>query len=242
MNTSMIPWQDVSEDRYAAQEAVITLYAALQIPKPRFAWCPSPATMHRASRMLRTVQHGTAYSMVQSLVPYNPDVIDRESRVALLTAMIDPDVSTQSGGLLINLIASVFGKGDDWPVTVADMRHLIKFAEKDPSGTVAPATFTEQAMYPALYPGLSTPRLSALQRQTTCIIPFTKLCWLCLPPKFVRFNEVGLLHCVDGPAAEWRDGYQIFVDRTPKDALPAETFDTIDGEIVEEPKQLEAGQ
>jgi hypothetical protein len=29
------PWSSVSEDRWAAQEAVVTLYAALQLPKPR---------------------------------------------------------------------------------------------------------------------------------------------------------------------------------------------------------------
>jgi len=227
---SRLPWEGITEDRWAAQESVTTLYASLQIPKPRFAWCPSPKTMHVASRMLRKVQYGTAYSMVQSLVPRDGDHINREARVSLLTAMLDPDVTTQSGGLLIRMIEDVFGKPEstESAPAIIDLRRFLRFREEDPSGTVAPATFYEQAFYPALYPGLAVPRLRALQSQALIILPFVKLCWLCRPPVEIHTNEFGQLHRAGGPAARWSDGFEVFCDRTPpepKTELPV-SFET----------------
>lgn len=231
----LLPWEKVTEDRWAAQEAVITLYASLQLTKPRMAWCPSPKTMHAASRMLRTIQHGTAHSMVQSLVPTGGDQIERETRVSLLTAMLDPDVTTQSGGLLIRMLEDVFGKAESYPRAVADLRQLLRFRESDPSGTVNPATFHEQAFYPSIYPGLAVPRLRALQSQAFIILPFAKLCWLCRPPVEIHVNEFGQLHRNGGPAARWSDGFEVFCDRTPpepKEALPVshETLALEDGD------------
>jgi hypothetical protein len=214
----MFPWSYATEDRWAAQEAVMTLYASLQLPKPRFAWCPSPAAMHAASRMLRTVQAGSAYNMVQALVPQDGNKIEREARVSLLAAMIDPDVTTQSGGLIINMIAGVFGRPSGGPSqALSDLRDLLRFEEKDPSGTVAPARFREQSLWPSFYPGFSVPRLSALQRQALIIMPFTKLCWLCRPPDFLLTDSYDRLHAVGGPAAQWSDGFAIYCDRTPKE-------------------------
>ena len=209
------PWTGVTEDRWAAQEAVVTLYSALQLPKPRMAWCPSPAAMHKASRMLRTVQAGTAYQMVQALVPVEGDRIEREARVSLLAAMLDPDVTTQSGGLLIGMIQGVFGNQYDQFPALSDLRYILRFKEADPSGSWAPASFAEQALWPSFFPAFAAPRLSALQRQALIIMPFAKLCWLCRPPEFIRTNEFGRLHCATGPAAEWSDGFQVFCDRTP---------------------------
>lgn len=209
------PWSGVSEDRWAAQDAVVTLYAALQLPKPRMAWCPSPAAMFRASRMLRTIQHGTAYQMVQSLVPMDGDRIEREARVSLLAAMIDQDVVTQSGGLLIGMIQGVFGKNVYNIEALCDLKNRIQFKDQDPSGSVAPARFSEQCLWPVFYPGFHVPRLDPLQRQALIIMPFAKLCWLCRPPLFVKTDEFGYLHCATGPAAEWSDGFQVFCDRTP---------------------------
>lgn len=218
-NQPRFPWSGATEDRWAAQDAIVTLYAALQLPKPRMVWCPSPAAMFRASRMLRTVQHGTAYSMCQALVPAGGDSIDREARISLLAALIDPDVSTQSGGLLINMIQNIFGRPGTSEVyslaCLLDIKARLQFQEQDPSGTVAPARFSEQTLWPVFYPGFNVPRLNPLMRQALIIMPFAKLCWLCRPPLFVKTDEFGYLHCATGPAAEWSDGFQVFCDRTP---------------------------
>ncbi len=229
------PWSFGSEDRWAAQEAVKILYASLVLPAPRFAWATSPATMYRASRMLRTIQAGTAHKMVQALVPVDGmDRIEREARVALLSAMIDPDVTTQSGGLIINLISGVFG-GESKAVEscLNDLRGKLNFTDSDPSGTSAPPTFRSQSLWPSFYPGFSVARLAALQAQAIIIMPFTKVCWLCRPPEFIRTDGYGRLHCADGPAAKWSDGFEVWCDRTPEGekrlksgdvlALPAET-------------------
>ena len=210
MGSRYFPWTGVGEDRWAAQEAVTTLYASLQLPKPRIAWAPSPKSLHVASRMLRTVQAGTAYSMVQSLVPQGPDRIEREARVALLAAMLDPDVTTQSGGLLIGSFEGVFGRPQSAPPAILQMRELLQFSEQGAPGTSSPARFMEQCMWPSLYPGLQTPRLAVLSRQAMLIMPFAKICWLCRPPVYVRLDGTGGLHCDSGPAAEWSDGFAIW--------------------------------
>lgn len=215
----LIPFQLHAEDQSAARDAVYTLYSALQLPKPRVAFCPSPKTMHQASRMLRTIQYGTAYKMVQALVPYNADAIEREAKVSLLTALIDPDVSTQSGGLLVNMIQSVFGNDGTEPLAISQLRRIIRFKESD-AATSSPARFEEQAMYPALYRGLSTPRLYPLQSQTTCIMPFTKICWMSLPPKSLHTDKFGNLHCTDGPAATWSDGFEVWLNREEENPRP----------------------
>lgn len=215
---SWLPWENVSEDRYAAQESVTTLYASLQLPKPRMAWAPSPASMHAASRMLRTIQAGTAHQMVQALVPKDGQGVDREARVALLTMMIDPDVSTQSGGLLIGMIQGVFGKQTVGEYqALDDLRDVMRFEEKDPSGTRAPAMFKEQCLWPCFYPAFTAPRLYALRVQAVIIMPFAKLCWLCRPPLYIKTNYEGRLHCAEGPAAEWPDGFKVWYDRTPQE-------------------------
>jgi hypothetical protein len=231
------PWAFASEDRWAAQEAVKILYASLQIAQPRFAWAPSPAAMHRASRMLRQVQAGTAYQMVQALVPVGDgDRIDREAKIALLAAMIDPDVTTQSGGLIINLISGVFGgPASGMFPALTDLRNQLKFAESDPSRTTAPATFMGQSLWPAFYPGFNVFRLSPIQRQAIIIMPFTRICWLCRPPLYIRTDENGRLHCADGPAAEWSDGFKVWCDRTP----PEEREKLRSGEVLALPEATE---
>jgi hypothetical protein len=213
------PWSYTSEDRWAAQEAVKILYASLQLAMPRFAWAPSPASMYKATRMMRTIQAGGAYNMVQALIPAGDiDRIEREARVALLAAMIDPDVTTQSGGLIINMIAGVFGGPGNSIPALADLRKAIYIQpEKDPSGTRAGASFNEQCLWPSFYPGFTVPRLSAIQRQAIIIMPFTKICWLCRPPVYIKTDGYERLHCADGPAAEWADGFKVWCDRTPEE-------------------------
>ena len=224
MNTNF-PWENVAEDRWAANDAIYTLYSSLQLAKPRIAWAPSPRSMFIASRLLRTVQSGTAHSMVQSLVPQDPDRIGREARISLLTAMLDPDVTTQSGGLLIRMFHDVFGTPVGYPLAIEEMRQIMRFAEPDPN-TSTPATFYEQAMYPAMYPAFSASRLAVLPRQALVMMPFTKLCWLSRPPLYTRVNEFGHLHAVNAPAVEWADGFCLYVDRTEDE----------NGRILHEPK------
>jgi len=213
------PWDNATEDQWAAREAVKILYASLSLPAPRMAWAASPATMYRASRMLRSVQAGGSYNMVQALVPQGPDRIEREAKVSLLAMMIDPDVSTQSGGLIIKMIEDVFGKGGESHPALNDLRSNLSFKNEDPSGTWAPATFREQSMWPAFYPGFTVPRLSALRRQSIILMPFAKLVWFCRPPLYIRTDELGRLHAVGEPAAAWADGFEVYCDRTPKDKM-----------------------
>jgi hypothetical protein len=207
------PWDGVSEDRWSCNDAIYTLYSSLQLAKPRIAWAPSPRSLFRATRMLREIQAGTAWAMVQALVPRDPNTIEREARIALLTAMIDPDVTTQSGGLLTSMIWSVFGKSDHhfYPV-IYQIANLLRFRDEKKIGDMStPATFAEQSLYPGLYSAFMAPRLNPISRQAILICPFARLCWLSRPPIYVRTDEFERLHCVDGPAVEWTDGFRIYV-------------------------------
>lgn len=244
----ILPWEFVRQhDHTETRDPILTLYSALQLPAPRIAWAASPRSLFLATRMLRDVQAGMAYNMVQALVPQSmtpAERIDREARVALLTAMIDPNVTTQSGGLLINMLSQIFGSEDHYyPIAVHEMRNLMRFHADDPqSGNRAPG-FYEQALWPSMYPGLNLPRLKPLARHALVLMPFTKICWLCPPPKYIHRDEFGHLHCTTGPAAEWADGFCVYADRTPDEqGQLAEPRMGIAGELPEPARaQLTSG-
>ena len=215
---STLTFDPLHHDHVAAKDAIKTIYAACGLAAPRMAFCSSPKAMHVASRMLRQVQAGTAHSMVQAMVR-DSDSIEREAKVSLLSMMIDGDVSTQSGALAINLIESVFGSST-FGLRGGPVSSLVWLDFEDtrmPGQTWAPPRFREQVMWPALYQAFSTPKLRALQSNAICIMPFVKLCWLCMPPLYIHTDDHGWLHRVDGPAAAWADGFEIWVNQAGDD-------------------------
>lgn len=213
------PWEHIMEDRWAAQEAVKVLYAALSLAPPRMAWCESPKGLFLATRRLRSVQHQTAQALVTSIIPPGTDGVEYKANVSLLTAMIDPDLVVQSGGLMIQSFQSVFGRADRFDPILRQLRALFRFKATDPSGSWAPAQFAEQCMWPADYSTFDVPRLRPLQTQALLLIPFAKICWFCRPPTILR-TDGGQLWCEDGPVAAWSDGFTVYRNKELEGEAP----------------------
>ena len=125
--------------------------------------------------------------------------------------MLDPNITTQSGALMRATLEARYGKADRYPPAVDDLKLLLNFSDTYALGTSAPASFREQAMYPALYP---EPSWWPVAAHAVTIMPFVKICFLSLPPTWTHTNSAGHLHCDDGPAMEWTDGFAVNVDLT----------------------------
>ena len=91
--SDIIRFESRTEDQFAAREAIKTIYSALQMAPPRMAFCPSPKSMRVASQMLRQVQAGTAYKMVQALYVspnHTGGTRDQIHRMACYRALSNP--------------------------------------------------------------------------------------------------------------------------------------------------------
>ena len=221
-----LPWKDRVHDHIMAQDAILGIYLACGLNPPRFAWATSPKAMYLASRMLRQVQAGSAQAMISSLIPstrgVRGDVTEIEAKRTLLTAMLDPNITTQSGAPMRATMEGRYGKPDHYPPAVDDLRGILRFTDVNAPGTSTPATYREQVIYPALYWDAAWWPVAA---QAVAIMPFVKVCFLALPPEWTYVDLSGHLHCEDGPAMEWLDGFAVNVDRS-KDERERALMDT----------------
>lgn len=74
----------------------------------------------------------------------------------------------------------------------------------------------------------------ALRQQALVIAPFVKCVWISRPPVFIKTDDDGHLHCIDGPAAKFSDGYEILAKQQPKPLLE----DASDAEYLPDPDVL----
>lgn len=207
-----LPWQNAIEDHWAAEEAIRSRYDSLNLKPPRFAWAMSPRGLFIATRMMRQVQVEQAYNMVRALVPVGADIVEAEAKRTLLTAMIDPKVTTQSGAWMGNHLAGATAAA--YHPAIAQLAGLIRFSDADERPGDAKPRFHEQVVYPALY------GLYVVARQAFCMIPYVHLVWLCVPPVYVQLRGDDL-SCENGPVARWPDGYEVWARRTERGALEA---------------------
>jgi len=209
---SGLPWDGWVRDHIMAQDAIADMYRTVGLNPPRFAWATSPKAMYLASRMLRQVQAGSAQAMIAALVPATRsgyDNTDVEAKRALLTALLDPNITVQSGMLLRNRLEAQYGRSDNFQPAVDDLRRILDFRDTHAPGTSAPATYREQVMYPALYAHAAWWPVAV---QAVAIMPFVKICFFSYPPVLTYVNGGGHLHCESGPAMEWSDGFAVDVD------------------------------
>lgn len=215
------PWDQrtFGEDRFAAEEKVREVYASLKLNPPKVAWATSPAAMWSAVTMLK--QFAMKQRLVDSLVPAGGGV-ETESKRALLSAIIDSDLTVSMGAP----VARLFGwKRWECPPRVhraiREADRIITHASRA-SAALARSPGTAAGYSDAvLYPVLHAEGIGSLAANAFCILPYARICWFCLPPLYVKTNPEGHLHSEDGPAIAWADGYSLECVYVEPKALPA---------------------
>jgi len=228
------PWEEsvLGHDHTAAEDAVQVLYQNLQIPKPRIAWASSPAAMWRAVQILKGYAHKLEF--IDALVPKNAG-IEAEAKRTVLAAILDTDLLTSTGAALKKMIGWAEEGGafrSYW--AIHDIARIIGGQEEAGIQREAMQTrgfASRQARYHmnVIYPGLGGNAPLAILRNVFSMLPYMRVCWLSMPPEFVKTDAQGYLHCDSGPAARWSDGFEIFRNREEELRLEAEREIRLDG-------------
>ena len=72
------------------------------------------------------------------------------------------------------------------------------------------------------------------------IAPHELLCLICEPPVEMKFNDRGMLHCPDGPAVKYRDGFEVYVlNGVTMPPYVVKTADQITVEKIEKEENVE---
>ena len=228
------PWYNAGKlDRWSCEEQIASLYQTVGVKRPQIAWTKSPMSMFTAHHFMREFQTKTRQTMVEALIPFT-DAIETDAKRAFMEAMLDRDRTVSVGASMKTLFR--------W-----DRHHqfdnLFRSIEALPSmhgqfqtshKVSTPATIFDGMMFPGGYCNCIGPLGSSVY----AIMPFVKLCWVCMAPLITRQHEAGFLHCGDGPAMEFADGFRVFAKH-----VEIEGDGIIDGEYLEvgeEPKELPA--
>jgi hypothetical protein len=222
--TGRFPWETrLGHDHSAAEDAVLALYEGLLLPRPRIAWASSPAAMWRAVQILKGYAH--KFEFIDALVPKNAG-IEAEAKRTVLSAILDTDLLTSTGAALKGMIG---WRNRTYPHhyrAIDDIAGIIGAQEE--AGIHREAAqgnkfVSRQPRYHmnVIYPALCEAPLDIV-RNVFSMLPYMRVCWLSMPPEFVKVDAEGHLHCDTGPAARWSDGFEIHRNREEELRLEAE--------------------
>jgi hypothetical protein len=219
------PWENsqFGHDHFAAEEDVRELYDRLKLAQPVISWADSPASLWRAVSMLRT--YANKHDLIGSLVPMSVNRIEDAARRAMLGAILNTDVLTSTGAVLRGMLGWTSSGAWKYPAIEDAARMMLSQEEMGHVANAGKGFVSRSARYheAAVYPALYGDAPSRLTRNCFCFTPYARAVWLCMPPTVFKTDADGHLHSDDGPAAEWRDGFQIFRNREEEERLALET-------------------
>lgn len=205
------PWEQRlhGEDRWAAEERIREIYAALKLAPPKMSWSSSPAALWSAISMLKTF--GMKQALIDTLVPAKGLVsIEGEAKRSLLSAILNDDLLVNMGAPIAPMLRwSLWNSPPRSHQAIHDADKLITHAARASdalSRSGSPAGWSNAVIYPVMHSEGS----GHLAANAFCILPYAKVVWFCLPPMYVKTDPHGNLHCEDGPAIRWADGYELF--------------------------------
>jgi hypothetical protein len=211
---AQFPWEQrpYGEDRWAAEQEMREHYAKLNFAAPKMSWASSPAALWSAISMLKTFPH--KHAMIDTLIPARGLVsVEGEAKRTMLAAILDDALLTSMGAPVAPLL-----RWELWPggvhQAIHDADRLITRAARASdalSRSKNPAGWSDACLYPLLHPAGMGP----LAANAFCVLPYLRVCWLCLPPLCVKTDPHGHLHCEDGPAIRWADGFELHCVYTP---------------------------
>jgi hypothetical protein len=197
------PWLNIAEDREVVHDALTGLYARLGLKRPRFTWARSPFAMMGAIRYMREMQTGTKGEAIKAMVK-GLDPIEAEIRSVFLDGIIDQNLSVTTGACLKN---TLMGPNTSHTSGLLPIKELAENLAQQFGNYGRVAGWKDWALYPVWHEFNY-----ALRTQTLCIIPFVHVCWISRPPVMVKTDDEGHLHCADGPAVRFADGFEVWAE------------------------------
>jgi hypothetical protein len=215
-SNSGYPWQHVMEDRAAAEDCIASLYKKHSLNPPRaYSWARSPRAMWGAIKLMRQFQTESRQNVVAGLIPMG-DPVETEAKRVMMDTIMDRTLTVTLGGNLSNIFRTNLGT---MRRSLEDLKEILNLQMEGEHGLGrgqrAPM-FAEMVLWPIS----NLPGFHNLKCQALVIAPFTHVCFLSRPPKYIKTNLAGRLHCTDGPAVLFEDGYEVWAAQTEQTALP----------------------
>ena len=206
LNTDF-PWQGVTEDRERLRDAINARYKALGLNPPRITFSRSPNGAFGALMYLRQMQTSQRQNVITAMTT-GGDPLDAEARSVFLESIIDPNLTVSLGASLRDTLLP--GKGR----SLKPLTQLASILGRRFSSPHRGAGWSDWVVYPVEH-GLDYD----IQAQCFCLLPFVRSVYVSLPPLFVKTDEDGNLHCEDGPAARFADGFEVYARHTGESRL-----------------------
>ena len=211
-------------DRAAAEAGVVNAYAAAGLAPPsEIVWAGGPIELANSWARVRSSAGDNVRSLVVDLACRKSEAgVDRViglavrvalageprlSRVPAFCASIEEAVQREGERvrpLLRARLASIFAP---------HKRASLSFASSSYALHSAPSLGPLEFLHDVCNLARQTKALRGLwqiARNASWIIPHRQVCWLAERPHIVRHDARGRLHCPDGPAVAYRDGWSAF--------------------------------
>lgn len=211
--TGGIQWTGPA-DRGAAEAAVRTLYANADMPMPQMAWTPSPIALARAWKVHRQTEgegvRGAVFDApVHRLLGQlrrTEAVRPAAARTALadLTGLLAHEGQKARVGAVARLqmlgrLLVTLTRRATWQsfraVGISPYDHAWLLSEN-----LSPGFAAEEGK---LYAALAT-----LVANCGWMVPCERVCWISERPVTLALDDRGRLHCKDGPALAYADGWR----------------------------------
>lgn len=201
-------------DRDAAEQAVRLLYAAAGLAPPKIVWSPSPVALARDWK----VRRHSAGTGVRSTVFDTP-----AHRILGTLRRADGTLSASGSSSLSELSSLLAHEGQRAPVgALARVRMLVNLLravtgrrtwQSFRAVGISPYDYAWllAAGLPARLSGDQAARchaLAALVANCGWVVPYQEICWLSERPVTLSLDDRGRLHCKDGPALAYSDGWR----------------------------------
>jgi hypothetical protein len=211
-------------DRTAAQAGVVRAYAAAGLPAPReIVWCGGPLEIAAAwARSRSNAGEGVRSQVVDQICRRAEGAVDRSVGLAVRVALAGELRLTRAPAFcstieeavhrdcermrpqLRLLLASLFGG--------RPLRRQ-SFAASAVAFASAPLLGALEYFHDVC--GLERQTSAAaglweIAKQASWMLPHRDVCWLAERPRVVRQDPRGRLHCADGPAVAYPDGWSAY--------------------------------
>lgn len=219
-------------DRSSAERGVRAAYRAASLDPPkRIVWCDGPGDMvrdWRLTRLMSQVGHNVRKTLVDApRLKANVAIHDHLGHGARSQVFGLPSIS-ETDRISAAVIGAVReGTRRAGPGLLGTVKQLITDLARLKVSGLAPATLASSglsqhefgwlAAYRFLHNELGlrsqTENLDGLWRlgaNAGWVIPQERVCWLCERHSVLNYDDRGRLHCCDGPAVQYPDGWAAY--------------------------------
>jgi hypothetical protein len=210
-------------DRSEAEAGVVKAYAAAGLPPPRdIVWAGGPVELARAWAGERSAAGDNLRSLIVDLPCRKAEAgADRAVGLAVRIALAGEPRLTRVPAYCASIDEAVLRESErvrpHFRARLASIftprkRASLSFASSGYALQSAPSLGPLEYFHDVCGLTRQTQALCGLwqiARNASWIVPHRQVCWLAQRPHVVRFDARGRLHCADGPAVAYRDGWSV---------------------------------